>query len=37
MSDRRSAYRNLRAGLLLSSLAIVAFGMSFVFAVLYIA
>jgi Na+-transporting methylmalonyl-CoA/oxaloacetate decarboxylase gamma subunit len=35
--DRRSAYRNLRVGLLLGSLAIVTFGMSFVFAVLYIA
>jgi hypothetical protein len=37
MTDRRSAYRNLRAGLVLSSLALVAFGMTFVFAVLYIA
>jgi hypothetical protein len=35
--DRRGAYRNLRVGTLLASLAIVAFGMSFVFAVLYIA
>jgi len=35
--DRRSSYRNLRAGLLLGSVAIVAFGMTFVFAVLYIA
>ena len=35
--DRNSAYRNIRAGLLLGSLAIVAFGMSFVLAVFYIA
>jgi hypothetical protein len=35
--DRRSAYRNLRTGLLLGSLAIFAFGMTFVFAVFYIA
>lgn len=35
--DRHGAYKNLRAGMLLASLAIVAFGISFVFAVLYIA
>jgi hypothetical protein len=35
--DRRSSYRNLRAGLWLASLAIFAFGMTFVFAVFYIA
>jgi hypothetical protein len=35
--DRRSSYRNLRAGLLLGALAILAFGMTFVFAVFYIA
>ena len=35
--DRRSVYRNLRTGLLLASLTIVGFGMTFVFAVLYIA
>ena len=35
--DRRSAHRNLRAGLLLASLAIFAFGMTFAFAVFYIA
>jgi hypothetical protein len=35
--DRRSAYRNLRAGLLLASLAILAFGMTFAFSILYIA
>jgi hypothetical protein len=35
--DRRSSYRNLRAGLLLASLAIFAFGMTFAFAILYIA
>jgi hypothetical protein len=35
--DRRSSYRNLRAGLLLGVLAIFAFGMTFVFAVFYIA
>jgi hypothetical protein len=35
--DRRSSYRNLRAGLLLGSVAILAFGMTFVFAVFYIA
>jgi hypothetical protein len=34
---RRSSYRNLRAGLLLGALAIFAFGMTFVFAVFYIA
>lgn len=35
--DRRSAYRNLRAGMLLCALAIFTFGMTFAFAVLYIA
>jgi Na+-transporting methylmalonyl-CoA/oxaloacetate decarboxylase gamma subunit len=35
--DRRSAYRNLRAGMLLASAAIFVFGMTFVFAVFYIA
>ena len=35
--DRRSTYRNLRTGLLLASMAIFAFGMTFVFAVFYIA
>jgi hypothetical protein len=35
--DRRSSYRNLRAVLLLGALAILAFGMTFVFAVFYIA
>jgi hypothetical protein len=35
--DRRSSYRNLRTGLLLGALAILAFGMTFVFAVFYIA
>jgi hypothetical protein len=35
--DRRSSYRNLHAGLLLGALAILAFGMTFVFAVFYIA
>jgi hypothetical protein len=35
--DRKSTYRNLRAGLLLAAAAIFAFGMTFVFAVFYIA
>jgi hypothetical protein len=35
--DRRSAYRNLRLGLVLTSVAIFVFGMTFVFAVFYIA
>ena len=35
--DRKSTYRNLRTGLLLASMAIFAFGMTFVFAVFYIA
>jgi len=35
--DRRSAYWELRAGLLLASVAIFVFGMTFVFAVFYIA
>jgi hypothetical protein len=35
--DRRSAYRNLSTGLLVGSVAIFAFGMTFVFAVFYIA
>ena len=35
--DRKGTYRNLRTGLLLASMAIFAFGMTFVFAVFYIA
>lgn len=35
--DRRSAHRSIRTGLLLGSAAIFAFGMTFVFAVFYIA
>jgi Na+-transporting methylmalonyl-CoA/oxaloacetate decarboxylase gamma subunit len=35
--DRRRSYRTLRAGLLLGSLALFVFGMTFVFAVFYIA
>jgi hypothetical protein len=35
--DRKSSYSNLRAGLLLCSLAIFVFGMTFAFAILYIA
>jgi hypothetical protein len=35
--DRRSAYRNLSTGLLLGSVAIFAFGMTFVFTVFFIA
>jgi hypothetical protein len=35
--SRRSAYRNLRAAMLLGSVAIAVFGLTFVFAVFYIA
>jgi hypothetical protein len=35
--DRRSASRDIRAGLLAASLAIFVFGMTFVFSVFYIA
>jgi hypothetical protein len=35
--DRRSAYRDIRAGLWAASLAIFVFGMTFVLAVFYIA
>ena len=34
--DRRSAYRDVRTGLLLASAAILAFGLTFVFAVFYL-
>lgn len=35
--DRRSAYREIKAGLWAASLALLWFGATFVFAVLYIA
>jgi hypothetical protein len=35
--DRPSSYRDIRAGLLAASLAIFVFGMTFVFAIFYIA
>ncbi len=35
--DRRDTYRNLRTGLLLGALAILVFGMTFLFATFYIA
>jgi len=35
--DRRTAYRDIRSGLLAASLAIFVFGMTFVLAILYIA
>jgi hypothetical protein len=35
--DRRGAHQSIRTGLLLGSLAILAFGLSFVFSVLYLA
>jgi Na+-transporting methylmalonyl-CoA/oxaloacetate decarboxylase gamma subunit len=34
--DRRLADRNLRAGLMAASIAVAVFGLSFVFAILYI-